>query len=81
LPVNASIRRVDLEVLIWTGIRNIRGGFSPGERPCPLVRFAPSGVSSASLGNLVTAPSARALTVGAACAPAADLQRIDRLTA
>jgi hypothetical protein len=26
------------------GIRNVREGVSPGERPCPLVRFAPSGV-------------------------------------
>jgi len=26
-----------------TRIRNVRGRVSPGERPCPLVRFAPSG--------------------------------------
>jgi len=37
------------------------------------------GLRSTNLGDIVTASSARAFTSGARCAPAADLQRIDRL--
>jgi len=49
LPVDAGIRRVDLEVSIRAGIRNIRGGFSPARRPCPLMRFTPSGFTLSAL--------------------------------
>lgn len=59
-----------------TGIRNVRGGVSPGRTSVSPRAICSFGLRSVSLGDAVDAPSARALTVGAACAPAAGLQRI-----
>lgn len=56
LPDDASGLCVDLEVLIRAEIRSTRGGFSPGEYPRPLVRFAPSGFAPPVLGASLPLP-------------------------
>jgi hypothetical protein len=80
LPDDASSLCVDLEVLIRAEIRSIRRLFRPTKTPESPLAIRSFGLRSASLEGVVTASSARALTSGAHCAPAADLQRIDRLT-
>jgi len=51
-------------------------GLAPANVRVPSCVSCSFGLRSVSLGSVVTASSARALTVGAACAPAAGLQRI-----
>lgn len=75
----ASERRVDLRVLLSSGVRGVRRGCSPRRHSCPLVRFqAPSGISRRP-GPCHRTSSARGLDGAVLRVPrTSDPQRIDQ---
>lgn len=75
----ASERRVDLRVLLSSGVRGVRRGCSPRRHSCPLVRFqAPSGISHGP-GPCHRTSSARGLDGAVLRVPrTSDPQRIDQ---